>query len=100
SCRAHGIDQSAARQLRRQTDESAGGEDKSDVQLRPMLRSQIDGDERSEASLNVRKKEGEPIEPTGARRRRGAGRHRRVKRDRAPRKETVCAGAKPITLFQ
>jgi hypothetical protein len=50
--------------LRSKGDQSARRQHEPDVELRPVMRRQIDGDEWSEASLYVCKKESEPVEPT------------------------------------
>ena len=66
------IHQRSARHLRDQRDESGRGENKTDVDLRPFLRRQINRDERPETRLHVGDEEDEPIEPAqGARGGRG-----------------------------
>ena len=60
--RAHGIDQRAAGHLTGQRDEAARGQDQADIELRPLMRGQIDRNERTKAGLDVREEEGEPVE--------------------------------------
>ena len=61
--RAGGIDQRAARHLPQQRDQAAGREHEADVNLRPLLRREIDRNEWAEAGLNVGHEENEPVEP-------------------------------------
>jgi hypothetical protein len=64
--RTHGIHQSAARHLRRQGNEAPRRENKADVELRPLMRGEIDRDEWLKAGLHVGEKESEPIQPASA----------------------------------
>jgi hypothetical protein len=60
--RSHGIDQRAPRHLPCERDQSAHGQDKADVDLRPRMRREIDSDEGAETCLNVGHEKCEPVE--------------------------------------
>jgi hypothetical protein len=62
--RAHLVDQPAAGHLTEQAREATDGEHQANVDLRPFLGRQIDGQEGAEAGLDVGNEEGEPVEPT------------------------------------
>jgi len=55
-------------------DQSAGSENKTDVELRPLVRGKVNRDERTKAGLDVGQKKGKPIEAAAAAGRSGAGR--------------------------
>jgi hypothetical protein len=59
--RACRIDQRAARHLAEQCDQPGRRKHKADIELRPVLRGEIDGDERAEAGLHIGNKENEPV---------------------------------------
>jgi hypothetical protein len=59
-----GVNQRATGNLRSKGNQSARCQHEPNVELRPVMRGQIDGDERSKAGLYVCKKESEPVEPT------------------------------------
>ena len=62
----HRVDQRAARYLAQQRDQAGDRQHQADLDLRPFLRRQVDGDERTEAGLHVGDKEDEPVEPLQA----------------------------------
>ena len=62
--RACGVNQRSPGNLHSKGNQSARCQHEPDVELRPVMRRQIDGDEWSEAGLYVCKKESEPVEPT------------------------------------
>src|SRR5439155_17762943 len=64
--RSRGIDDGTSGHLQRQSGKAAGGENEADVDLRPSLRREIDGDERAESGLHVGDAECEPIEAAQA----------------------------------
>jgi hypothetical protein len=98
-CRAHGVDQSAAGHLPGQRNKSSRGQDQADIELRPLMRSQIDSNERTKTGLNVGEKKGEPVEAANAprRRRRLCCRHR-VLRWRRRRNSAVGAAVEPTAV--
>jgi len=71
---AHRINQRSARHLTGKRDQSAGSENKTDVELRPLVRGKVNRDERTKAGLDVGQKKGKPIEAAAAAGRSGAGR--------------------------
>jgi hypothetical protein len=87
---ASGVDKGAGRDLTGQGYKTADRKNQTDIALVPGLRRQIDGDERTEAGLNVGQEEGEPIKPAhAAARGRGCRHQRRGRRDpRATRGST------------
>jgi hypothetical protein len=97
--RAYGIDQSAAGHLASQGDKAARGQDQPDVKLRPLMRGQIDSNERTKTGLNVRKEEGEPVKTARAcLRRRTRCRGRRLLQCRQRRKTGVGAAVEPTAV--
>ena len=62
--RARGVNQRATGNLRSKSNEPSRCQHEPNVELRPVMRGQIDSDEWSEAGLYVCKKESEPVEPT------------------------------------
>ena len=48
--RTHGVDQRAAGHLRSQRNQSSGGEHKTDIELRPLVRGEIDRQDAEEES--------------------------------------------------
>jgi hypothetical protein len=64
--RAHRVDDGPARNLRRQSKQSARGQDETDIGLAPSLRGEIDRDERAESGLDVGKEKSEPVESAQA----------------------------------
>src|SRR4029077_580271 len=61
--RARRVHQGSARYLPDECDEPPDREHETDVHLGPFIGSEVDGDERAKARLNVGNEEGEPIEP-------------------------------------
>jgi len=53
-----------------QRHQASDRENEADVDLRPLLRRQVDGDERTKAGLDVGDKENEPVQTAQAARRR------------------------------
>src|SRR6202022_1252186 len=64
--RAGGIDDGAAGHLPDQSDHAADRQHKTDLDLRPLLRRQINRDEWTETGLNIREKEKKPVEAAQA----------------------------------
>ena len=64
--RARGVDHGAARHLADQRDEAGRRKHEADVDLRPLLRREIDRHERTETGLHVGDEEDEPIEAAQA----------------------------------
>lgn len=60
------IDEDAAGNLSEQADYAADGENETDIGLRPFLAGQIDGDEGTEAGLNVGDAKDEPVQAAQA----------------------------------
>src|SRR6516165_920284 len=52
--------------LQRQRGKAAGGENETNVHLRPSMRREVDGDERPKSGLHIGDAEREPIEPAPA----------------------------------
>ena len=99
SCRAYGIDQSSARHLTGQRDQASRGQDQADIELRPGMRGQVDGNEGTEPGLDVREEKGEPVKPARARLRcRSAGRGRRLLRRRRRRDAAIDAAIEPTAV--
>ncbi len=97
--RAYGIDQRAAGQLAGQGDKAARGQDQADIELRPLMGSQIDCNERTKTGLNVRKEEGEPVKTARTRpRRRTRCCGRRLLQCRQRRKTDVGAAVEPTAV--
>ena len=67
------VHQPAARQLADEPRDAAGGKHQPDVGLVPLLRGEIDGQERTKPGLDIGHEEGEPIEAALARS--GSGSH-------------------------
>ncbi len=61
-----GIDDGSARHLSDQADQAADRQHKTDLDLGPLLRRQIDRDKRTEAGLHIREKKDEPVEAAQA----------------------------------
>ena len=59
--RTQRIDQRAAGHLAGQGDEPARGQDQADIELRPLMRREIDRNERAEPGLDVGEEEGEQV---------------------------------------
>jgi hypothetical protein len=79
--------------------QSAGGQNKADVELGPGVRGQIDRDERTEAGLDVGEEKGEPVKPARARARRRIARcGRRLLECRRWRKTDLGAAAQPTAV--
>src|SRR5262249_35738141 len=89
-----GIDDGAPRHLQCQSGKPAGGEYEPDVDLRPSLRGEVDGHERSESGLHVGDAERKPVEGALAPAR---GRNRRLGRQRPRRRWRRCV-ASPRSL--
>src|SRR6516225_2124191 len=85
-----GINHGAARYLADQCNEARHRQDEADINLRPVLRSQVDRNKWTEASLHVGDEENEPIEAAQAsarrRRRLAVSRRRRAVRIRRGRR--------------
>jgi hypothetical protein len=64
------INQRPAGHLTSERHQSAGSQNKADIELRPGVRSQIDCDERTEAGLEVVEEKREPVKAARARARR------------------------------
>ena len=64
--RAHCVNQRAGGHLRRQGHQAAGGENQTDIELRPVMGGEIDCHERAEAGLDIRQEECEPVESARA----------------------------------
>jgi hypothetical protein len=82
SGRAHGINQRPARHLARECNQSAGGQNEADIELRPMVRSQIDRDKWTKTGLDVGQEKSKPIKSARAGGRRAGGRSRKRLRRR------------------
>ena len=67
--RTRSVNDGAQRHLSDQGDKTANGEDEANIDLRPFLAREIDGDERPEAGLDIGDKEDKPIETPPAPRR-------------------------------
>jgi hypothetical protein len=97
--RADGIDQRTAGHLAGQGDQAARGQDQADIELRPLMRGQIDRDERTKAGLNVRKEEREPVKTARTRlRRRTRGCGRRLLPCHRRRNTDVGAAVEPTAV--
>jgi hypothetical protein len=95
----HRIDQRPAGHLTSERHQSAGGQNKPDVELGPGVRRQIDRDERTEAGLDVGKEKGEPVKAARARARRRIARcGRRLLECRRGRKTYLGAAAQPTAV--
>jgi hypothetical protein len=70
------IDQRPAGHLTDERHQAAGCQNKTDVELRPGVRGQIDRDERPEAGLDVVEEKGEPVKAARA----------------CPRRRIACCG--------
>jgi hypothetical protein len=66
SNRANGIDDRPAGHLSDQANQTPDRENKTDIGQRPLLRRQVDRDERAKTGLHVRHEENEPIESAKA----------------------------------
>src|SRR5262249_36611668 len=66
SMAARRLDDPAAGNLAHKPGDAADGKHEADIDLGPLLRRQVDGQERSEAGLQVGNEEGEPVEPAPA----------------------------------
>jgi hypothetical protein len=60
------VDERTARHLSSERDEAPDGQNESDIDLGPFLRGQVDGDERTEASLDVGDGEDKPVQSSSA----------------------------------
>jgi hypothetical protein len=79
--------------------QSAGGQNKADIELRPGVRSQINGDERTESGLEVVEEKREPVKAARARARRRIARcGRRLLECRRGRKTYLGAAAQPTAV--
>ena len=97
--RAYRIDQRTAGHLAGQGDKPSRGQDQPDIELRPLMRGQIDRDERTKPGLNVRKEEGEPVKTARTRlRRRTRCCGRRLLQCRQRRKTDVDAAVEPTAV--
>ena len=56
------INQRTARSLPQKRDKTADCQKQPNINLRPLLRGQIDGDKRPESGLHIGDEEGEPVE--------------------------------------
>jgi hypothetical protein len=80
-----------------QRNETGGGENETDIDLRPLLSGQKDRDERTKAGLNVGNEEDEPIEPAQAVARRGERRLAAVETF-GRRRRIIGNSAAPISI--
>jgi hypothetical protein len=79
--------------------QSACGQNQPDVELGPGVCSQVNGDERTETGLDVRKEKGEPVKAARARARRRLVRcGRGLLRCRRRRKTCFGAAAQPTAV--
>jgi hypothetical protein len=88
---AHGIDQRSAWHLPRKRNQSAGSENKTDVELRPLVGGEINRDKRTKAGLDIGQKKSKPIEAATAGRSRVGRCRQRLPRCR--RRSRVAAAA-------
>ena len=83
----------------RDSHEPARRQDQADIELRPLMRSQIDRNERTESGLDVREEEGEPVETARTcLRRRTRCRGRRLLQCRQRRETDVGAAVEPTAV--
>ena len=75
--RPHGVEDEPARHLKGQRGQASGGQNQSDVDLRPLMGREVDGDEGTEPGLYVGDEEREPVERALAPARRAGRRLRR-----------------------
>jgi len=79
--------------------QAARRQDQADIELRPLMRGQIDRDERTKSGLDVRKEEREPVETARTcLRRRTRCRGRRLLQCRQRRKTDVGATVEPTAV--
>ena len=97
SLRPRGVDECAAGHLADQRNEAGGGQDETDVDLRPLLRGEKDRDERPKASLHIGDEEDEPIKPAQAARRRPQRRLRSAGLLAKRRRGSACDPVAPIS---
>jgi len=85
--------------LARECNQSAGGQNEADIELRPMVRGQIDRDKWTKTGLDVSQEKSKPIKSARAGGRRGGGRFRKRLR-RRKRWRGAAAGADRAVKLQ
>ena len=97
SLRPRCVDQGAAGHLADQRNEAGGGQDETDVDLRPLLRGEKDRDERPKAGLHIGDEEDKPIKSAQAACRRPQRRLRSAGLLAKKRRGSACDPVAPIS---